>query len=78
MSDDGFNGRAGAHDGLGLREGADDALLQEVGAMLRSADPVPPHVLESARGLLTWRALDDAMSQLLSGAARPVRRAPTK
>src|SRR4051812_42181530 len=41
MSDDGFGVQTGAYDSQSVREGADDALLQQVGAMFRSADPVP-------------------------------------
>jgi hypothetical protein len=56
------------------REAADDALLDDVGAMLRARDPVPPHVTDAARDLFTWRSVDAALAELLRGdapAARP-------
>jgi hypothetical protein len=77
MSDDGFSVRTGGYDAQSAREDADGVLLQEVGAMLRSADPVPPHVRDNARALLTWGTVDDAMARLLSGAGPPARPAPT-
>lgn len=77
MSDDGFSVRTGGYDVPIAREGADEVLLQEVGAMLRSVDPVPSEVLDNARALLTWGTVDDAMARLLSGAGSPTRPAPT-
>ena len=75
MSDDGFSVRDGAYDARSVREGADDALLEEVGAMLRDADPVPQHVRDSARELLTWRTVDAAVAELLRSAPPAVGRA---
>jgi hypothetical protein len=73
MRDDGFSARAGADPACAARTGADDALLDEVGAMLRSADPVPRHLRDSARNLLTWRTLDAEATELLRGDAPPAR-----
>ena len=56
------------------REAADDALLDDVGAMLRALDPVPRHVTDAARDLFTWQSVDAALAELLRGdapAARP-------
>jgi len=76
MSDDGFSVRAGGDVAQSVREGADDELLHELGDMLRSADPVPPHLRDGAHALLTWRTVDDAMARLLGGAAAEARSAP--
>lgn len=46
-------------------ESANDALVREVAAMLRRADPVPPHVTEAARDLLSWRTVDISLAELL-------------
>jgi len=66
MSDEGFS----------VGEGADDALLRELGDMLRTADPVPPHLRDGAHALLTWRTVDDALARLLGGATAAARSAP--
>ena len=64
-------------DARSAREAADDALLDDVGAMLRAVDPVPPRLTEAARALFTWQSVDAALAELLRGdapSARPASR----
>lgn len=42
----------------------DDALLEELGAVVRRLDPAPPRVLEGARAAYTWRTIDMELAEL--------------
>jgi hypothetical protein len=53
----------------------DDVLMQEVGAMLRAADPVPRDVLLAARDVPSHLSLDDELTELLRAGVCPARRA---
>jgi hypothetical protein len=50
----------------------DDALMRELGRMLRTADPAPQQVRAGARGLLTWQTVDAGLSELLRGGTTSV------
>ena len=76
MRDDSFGARVGVDWPQTERQGADEALLEEVRAMLRDADPVPQHVKDAARDLSTWQSFDAAVARLLSGDTPPARTAP--
>jgi len=43
----------------------DDALLRLVGEALRTADPLPDHVIEAARGAVAWRTIDQDLADLV-------------
>ena len=43
----------------------DEALLRLLGDALRSADPVPDHVLAAARGAVAWRTIDQDLADLV-------------
>ena len=62
----------GADDG-GVHPADDDALIQDVGAMLRAADPAPRHVLFAARAVLRHSSLDDELAELLRAGVGPAR-----
>ena len=47
------------------RAAADEALLDDVRAMLREVDPVPSHVTSAARDLLAWRSVDVVLAEWL-------------
>lgn len=47
----------------------DDALLGLLGAALRAAEPVPPHVLAAARGAVAWRTIDEELADLVFDSA---------
>lgn len=47
----------------------DDALLDEMGALLRRADPVPGEVTLAARSALAWRRMDAELAELLHDSA---------
>jgi hypothetical protein len=53
------------------RAAADDALLEELGKMLRRADPLPPRLMAASRNLLAWRTLDAELDDLLRRGAPP-------
>ena len=42
----------------------DDALARELGAVLREHDPMPPSILNAARGAFAWRTVDDDLAVL--------------
>ena len=43
----------------------DEALLQLLGQALRTADPVPDHVVAAARGAVAWRTIDQDLADLV-------------
>ncbi len=43
----------------------DGALLRLLGDGLRTADPVPDHVLAAARGAVAWRTIDQDLADLV-------------
>jgi hypothetical protein len=47
----------------------DDRLLQEIGRLLRRAEPVPPDVTLAARSALAWRRMDAELAELLYDSA---------
>ena len=47
----------------------DDTLQEVLGHALRSADPVPDHVLAAARGAWTWRTIDEELAALVFDSA---------
>ena len=47
----------------------DDHLLQEIGRLLRRADPAPPEVTLAARSALAWRRMDASLAELLYDSA---------
>jgi hypothetical protein len=47
----------------------DDALQELLGIAVRQADPVPPHVVASARGAWTWRTIDEELAALVFDSA---------
>nr|WP_062330117.1 hypothetical protein [Herbidospora sakaeratensis] len=54
----------------------DDALMEELAAALRAADPVPPGLVEMGQAIYTWRLVDAELAELSSlGAAGPLVRA---
>jgi hypothetical protein len=48
---------------------SDDTLQELLGSALRHAEPVPEHVLESARGAFTWRTIDEELAALVFDSA---------
>lgn len=56
----------------------DDALLAELGGVLRATDPVPEVLLEQTRDLLVWRDVDAQLQILIDSAGQleGVRSAP--
>lgn len=47
----------------------DDRLLDEIGGLLRRADPVPAEVTLAARSALAWRRMDAVLAELLHDSA---------
>jgi hypothetical protein len=47
----------------------DDALLEELRALVGRLDPVPPSVLEGARAAYTWRTIDAELMELTRDSA---------
>lgn len=47
----------------------DDRLLEEIGQLLRRADPVPSDVTLAARSALAWRRMDAELAELLYDSA---------
>ena len=43
---------------------SDEQLLEELGAALAEADPVPDHVLAAAKAGYTWRTIDAELAEL--------------
>jgi hypothetical protein len=48
---------------------SDDELLALVGRALRTADPVPDHVVHGARAAWTWRTIDEELAELVFDSA---------
>ncbi|MCB0873607.1 MAG: hypothetical protein H6531_00535 [Actinobacteria bacterium] len=48
---------------------ADRRLLDEIGEMLRVADPVPDHVRLAARSAVAWRRMNEGIAELLHDSA---------
>lgn len=47
----------------------DDEMLELLGRTLRTAEPVPEHVLHAARGAWTWRTIDEELAELVFDSA---------
>src|SRR5262245_48287744 len=43
----------------------DDALLDELRAVVAAADPLPPHLVAAAEAAFDWRSIDDELAELL-------------
>lgn len=48
---------------------ADESLLRLLGESLRSAEPVPDHVVAGARAASTWRTIDEELAALVFDSA---------
>ena len=52
-------------------EHEDDRLVEELRRVAALVDPVPPRVLDAARGSFTWRTIDAELAELAFDSARP-------
>jgi len=53
----------------GERGSSDERLLEELRALGREVDPVPPHVESYAKAALGWRRIDAELAELLADSA---------